>query len=101
MSLHRRKPRGAVTFKQARASKGPWYFVDRGHGIILIREAKYPLFVKGAIQAGYNGYFEGYFESAKKRKAGHLRVTVVGWCFLDYFSALAYSLKRKAAWDRD
>ena len=88
MSLHRRKPRGAVTFKQARASKGPWYFVYREHGLLTKTD-------------GWLSVIKNFTPNHDRILNGEIHATILGWCFLDYFSALAYSLKRWAAWGHD
>ena len=68
-------PDGAVGLLQARLSKGPYYTVTNIHGTIEKRQ----------VMPGK--WFFPFTASLPK----------LGYCFLNYFHALAYSLKRKAA----
>jgi hypothetical protein len=76
-----KKPDGAVGITEARLSSGPWYTVNSKDGFVMKR-ALCPA-----------AWWFPYVNDGSKRK--------LGYCFLNYFHALAYSLKRKAANDPD
>jgi hypothetical protein len=72
-------PEGAIGLLRARTSKGPWYVVFGTDGSLQKRERCPDI-----------SWFP--FPTTDNRQS---------WCFLNYFHALAYSLKRKAANDPD
>jgi hypothetical protein len=73
----RHVPEGAVGLLKARTSKGPWYTVNTHNGFVR-KHALVPA--------------KWYFPFTADTNYSKL-----GYCFLNYFHALAYSLKRKQA----
>lgn len=73
------KPEGAVGLEEARTAHGPWYVVF-SNKLVLYNYTEMGLIEKRKV-CPWRGWFDADYR--------------FGFCFLNYFHALAYSLKVK------
>ena len=77
------KPEGAVGYAEARTAHGPWYVVSS-------KTSGFRRYVKGTLEKREMPPGRSWFADKVVTKREHK-----GYCFLNYFHALAYSLKCK------